>query len=335
MNDGHRLIFQCLKSQIANSSRFTPVPEFCKISVDKKSGEKLATETCDMKIFEEAIIELDECDEKKTDPKENTNAYKLLQFIKNTPIVLKCSEMKVGKKTVAFYKVEHSADIEDAFLIPSKESSLLFHGSSITNWHSIIHNGLKVMSNTKFMTTGAVHGTGIYLSDSIRMSYGYSAGGRQDQDLGIIIGVYEVYDAKKYKKITNIYVVPSEKLLVLRYLIRADQNDSAIFNDDTFQAYFEDLSVRAHKQRVRDAVNGLKCIEADAKELKLTKVNAFEYKVNYRSTSTRGENISKICTKTIKFSYSYPYNAPKINGVKVDPWNVEQRREILKKILDN
>jgi hypothetical protein len=38
------------------------------------------------------------------------------------------------------------------------------------NFHSILHNGLKNMSNTKQMATGAVFGDGIYLAQVRRIS---------------------------------------------------------------------------------------------------------------------------------------------------------------------
>ncbi|KAF8386396.1 hypothetical protein PRIPAC_75538, partial [Pristionchus pacificus] len=51
----------------------------------------------------------------------------------------------------------------------------LFHGSKKENWHSIIRSGLKNMSGTKYMTSGAAYGSGIYLSNLISTSFGYSS----------------------------------------------------------------------------------------------------------------------------------------------------------------
>lgn len=44
-----------------------------------------------------------------------------------------------------------------------------WHGSHTSNWHGILRLGLKNMSKTRDMTTGAVYGHGIYLAD--QMSY--------------------------------------------------------------------------------------------------------------------------------------------------------------------
>ena len=47
----------------------------------------------------------------------------------------------------------------------------VFHGSCIHNWHGIIHDGLKVFSNTKFQANGAAYGKGIYVSENFSTAY--------------------------------------------------------------------------------------------------------------------------------------------------------------------
>ena len=37
-------------------------------------------------------------------------------------------------------------------------------GSPLHSWYSISRNGLRNLSNTALMTTGAVHGAGVYLA---------------------------------------------------------------------------------------------------------------------------------------------------------------------------
>lgn len=49
-----------------------------------------------------------------------------------------------------------------------------FHGSPFENWHSILRNGLYNASGTKFQTTGAVYGAGIYISPFFNTAIGYS-----------------------------------------------------------------------------------------------------------------------------------------------------------------
>lgn len=45
-----------------------------------------------------------------------------------------------------------------------------FHGSDTCNWHSILRTGLKNMSNTKYMTSGAAYGSGIYMATDSQTS---------------------------------------------------------------------------------------------------------------------------------------------------------------------
>ena len=64
---------------------------------------------------------------------------------------------------------------EAEFQTLKAESGTLFawHGSSWGNWHSIIRNGLKNMSKTKHMSTGAANGDGIYFADDWSTSITY------------------------------------------------------------------------------------------------------------------------------------------------------------------
>lgn len=49
-----------------------------------------------------------------------------------------------------------------------------WHGSGSQNWHSILRNGLKNMSNTTGMTAGAVYGSGVYFAYLLSTSFQYS-----------------------------------------------------------------------------------------------------------------------------------------------------------------
>ena len=48
-----------------------------------------------------------------------------------------------------------------------------FHGSQVENFHSILHNGLRNMSGTKEMRTGAAFGEGIYLAANLNVALMY------------------------------------------------------------------------------------------------------------------------------------------------------------------
>ncbi|CAI5999775.1 unnamed protein product [Closterium sp. NIES-64] len=67
----------------------------------------------------------------------------------------------------------------------SKGSFFAFHGSSTFNWFSILRNGLRSMSNTGYMSTGAAYGSGIYLSPHFETSYGYSGRGYAEGNGGV------------------------------------------------------------------------------------------------------------------------------------------------------
>eukprot|EP00924_Labyrinthula_sp_SR-Ha-C_P001231 snap_masked-scaffold_7-processed-gene-17.3-mRNA-1 protein AED:1.00 eAED:1.00 QI:0/-1/0/0/-1/1/1/0/1182 len=102
-----------------------------------------------------------------------------------------------------------------------------FHGSNIRNWHSIIRNGLKVYSGTRFMTDGATEGNGIYHSPESTVSLGYSGayigynnyiqspGGKQKFAMAVI----EVVSNDVTKWFGTYYVARTEDQVQLRYII--------------------------------------------------------------------------------------------------------------------
>jgi len=116
------------------------------------------------------------------------------------------------------YSVTGDSVLEEEFdkKVSLYGSCFLFHGSNAENWYSIIRNGLKVMSNTRMMLNGAAYGNGIYLSDDLNFSQGYS----RSSSSNIIIGVFEIIGERKdYYKNKSIYVVTDEKKVRLKYLI--------------------------------------------------------------------------------------------------------------------
>jgi hypothetical protein len=145
--------------------------------------------------------------------------------------------------TIHLVKINYSAEIENKF----NTGYYLYHGSPFHCWHSIIKNGLKVMSNTQFMTAGAVHGSGIYLSDSFQFSLGYSAHG----NIGNMytLGVFEILThPSAYMRTSNIFVVPNEKVILLRYLIvispyftQAKSLDTYFINTRKYQNMYQGI----------------------------------------------------------------------------------------------
>jgi hypothetical protein len=111
-----------------------------------------------------------------------------------------------------------------------KKRWYLFHGSSKSNWYSILHNGLRNMSGSSLMTNGAVYGNGIYLTNNLSMAYGYGVSteypsltiGDTEEKIQIpdhCVAVVELLvDPAPYKKAQDIYVVPDASLLFPRYM---------------------------------------------------------------------------------------------------------------------
>ena len=125
----------------------------------------------------------------------------------------------IGKSAVGIYKVNYNnpavCDRFDALM--SRSGHMAYHGSSVMNWYSIVYNGLFVAKGAQIVN-GAAYGTGIYLSDSSNFSMGYSMRGGTGSNM--LMGVFQVDEnIHKFKKACNIYVVPDEKKVCLRYLI--------------------------------------------------------------------------------------------------------------------
>ena len=137
---------------------------------------------------------------------------KSINLSKNAEII---SEPEFYKDIIC-YEIIH--DIVKTKVFDIIEPEYLYHGSNIGNWYSIMRNGLKNCSGTKLMSSGAAYGNGIYLSNNANLSNSYS------NSIGIqntikILGIVQVLDREKYNKGHNVYVVPEEDKVLLKYLI--------------------------------------------------------------------------------------------------------------------
>lgn len=162
---------------------------------------------------------------------------------------------------VTFKFVSYTFDYSNE---PWEGFTYLFHGSPYHNWHSIMRNGLKNYSGTDKMTSGQAYGPGIYFSDDLSFSFAY-AGGNYDK---YAIGVFEVRPPSSdqklsesnryngpindftdsireiYQKTTNIFVVPFEENVRLKYLV-------VIPNMDNLKS-FSSLLIKYFCSRLRD-----------------------------------------------------------------------------------
>ena len=156
----------------------------------------------------------------------------------NTIIQCKLSEINnpFESKNIKIINFNYSYEIENKF----KKQHFLFHGTPSYSWYPIIKNGLKVMSGTEFQANGASYGNGIYFSDSFDLSLGYSSISQKK-----IIGVFEILeDVKKYVKTTNIYVIADDQIILLRYLIVIENNDTSNYQiiTDYFVKYLNTIN---------------------------------------------------------------------------------------------
>ena len=80
---------------------------------------------------------------------------------------------------------------------PPISARLLFHGSRLGRWRSILANGLLCLSNTAMMAVAAVHGAGVYLAPTASTSLGYSGDEPQPRHChpSFILGVVLLADA--------------------------------------------------------------------------------------------------------------------------------------------
>jgi ubiquitin-protein ligase len=97
------------------------------------------------------------------------------------------------------------------------------------------------MSGSSLQANGASYGHGIYCSDSYQVSNGYCKDNGQK-----IVGVYEVSnDINKFKKGPNIYVLPSNDICILRYLIVGNANTDSNYLNGLFMTTIKKENVES------------------------------------------------------------------------------------------
>lgn len=154
------------------------------------------------------------------------DCYFLLRFIIKSCLVNIIKETET--ETITVYKIIHPFYIENEFKKKSndKHNSYLFHGSPSECWYSILRNGIKIMSATNMQLNGAAYGSGIYTSNDYNFSLSYANRGINSVKKPIV-GVFEVIGSKDTYVTRNksIYVIPSNDLCLLKYLIVGKASD--------------------------------------------------------------------------------------------------------------
>jgi hypothetical protein len=72
----------------------------------------------------------------------------------------------------------------------------VYHGSNMGNWLSIADKGIKLLSNTRHMVHGAVHGAGIYVTPSFPTAYHYSSGAAATRGVTICASMSSPHDIR-------------------------------------------------------------------------------------------------------------------------------------------
>ena len=173
--------------------------------------------------------------------------------------------LSLNLSSILQFKLIHTQLIEDKF--KDKNTIYLYHGSLYPNWYSIMRNGIKIGSKTKYFLNGAAYGNGIYLSNDINMSLGYSqvagigagvgAGVGAGAPTQMILAIFEVIDNPKWRKTGTIFVVDDENALILRYLLVFAKAD---IHNPYCQAICKAINIKLNN-------GGIKALETQKKEM--------------------------------------------------------------------
>ncbi|CAK9105111.1 unnamed protein product [Durusdinium trenchii] len=106
-------------------------------------------------------------------------------------------------------------------------SSFGLHGSPLRNWYSIMRNGLRILSHTELMGSGARFGPGVYLADRVSTAQHYCAGfagSRYKNKLGEALQILAVVEyikdpAAHQAHSEGITTVSDASAVMLRYLL--------------------------------------------------------------------------------------------------------------------
>ncbi len=273
--------------------------------------------------------------------------YELLKFMfKNINMEFKYdSELvnlfKQSQNGIKVYKFHHSKESNPEFYKEENINNIqyLFHGSNSKNWFSILFNGLKNYSGTSKMRNGNSYGNGIYLSNSIELSSGYSSNylvTNKDKEynkdyIKLFFAVFEVIDSKSFKKGRNVYVVNNEQYVRISHLIQIPYR---FRKNDLIENYFTKSKTEMTKSFTNKKINiGNKRLMIEYSRIKKNEENNKDFILHDTETLTSWQidiinidnesllfkdmqniNINSI-TIEIKFDL-YPINPPFVRIIK-------------------
>jgi hypothetical protein len=206
----------------------------------------------------------------------------------------------IKNNSIKYINIKYPTSIEKEF---ENCPNFLFHGAGLFSWYPIIKKGLKVLSGTQLQANGAAYGTGIYLSDSFGFAMGYSRGEFK------VIGVFQLkQSSKNFKKAANIFVVPDDKILLLRSLIIVNSNSVDVGIIKSINDYYILESEISHNTIIASRI--IVQNKRLANELKLLNQNN-NYLVNIIDELTEWDVHFDGYKFKINFS-GYPTNPPSI-----------------------
>jgi poly [ADP-ribose] polymerase len=115
----------------------------------------------------------------------------------------------------------------DTFCKDIQNHKLLWHGSGLSNWCSIIKNGFRLPNTLKGVVfTGCMFGSGIYFSNMFSKSIGYT---RYHQfDNYACLCLTEVALGKQYERLQAEYDIDKEKLTTLGYTSTYGRGETSV-----------------------------------------------------------------------------------------------------------
>lgn len=178
-------------------------------------------------------------------------AYAIAQFVVGTSRMIldrvdntQWRLPKLHSSTVQLAVVQHSPLVEQPFVEQKRlhGSSFAFHGSPLGNWYSIMRNGLRVLSHTELMTSGASYGAAVYLAEKMDTAVFYCRGyhgsrypcsfGDALQVVGIIEYINDPACCRHHHE--GILTVKDASATLLRYILL--RNESSIPSAEGFAA---------------------------------------------------------------------------------------------------
>uniref|UniRef100_A0A6C0HM66 UBC core domain-containing protein n=1 Tax=viral metagenome TaxID=1070528 RepID=A0A6C0HM66_9ZZZZ len=201
---------------------------------------------------------------------------------------IKCLQSEINS-AVQQYKIIHTPLKEDQF--KDADTFYLYHGTRIENVRSIMCNGLQCGtqsgSKSKFFLNGNAYGDGMYFSNDINMSLGYSTNTNTNtktlaasnaSDILEASNVLFIFEVKKnpekndWYKGNSIYVVNDEQAVILRFILHFKNN----FQSQVQSHAQSSAQSREHYSKMHKVTQGI--FAAINHKLNAGKIKEFEKK---------------------------------------------------------